>query len=237
MDADALFLATGKHELRGAARAGPTSGLVGLKMYYTPIAAQAAALRHHVELILLQGGYAGLQLIEGGRMVLCALVPAMRLRAVGGNWDSVLAMLTEESPHLRERLTGARSLLVRPLAIGRLPYGFLHTPGRGDPPGLFRLGDQAAVIASLTGGGVALALSSGTQAALSWLAGSGSVEYHRRLGANLSPRLRFASTLHRLFLNPLIQPWVVAACNLCPSLIRKAARGTVPEFDAWRARS
>ena len=38
-------------------------------------------------------------------------------------------------------------------------------PERGDLPGLFRLGDQAAVIASLTGDGVALALASGGLAA------------------------------------------------------------------------
>ena len=43
--ADTVFLATGKHELRGVARASRGTGLVGMKMYYTLAAAQLAALR------------------------------------------------------------------------------------------------------------------------------------------------------------------------------------------------
>jgi hypothetical protein len=226
MHADALFLATGKHELRGMQRVAAPSGLVGLKMYYEPAARQAAGLRHHVELILFQGGYAGLQLVEGDRMVLCALVPAIRLRAAGGRWPSLLEALTKDSPHLRERLTGAQALLGRPLAIGNLPYGYLHTPSRRDRPGLFRLGDQAAVIASLAGGGVSLALTSGTQAALCWLAGGAGADYHRQLAAGLSRRLHLASAWHRLCLSPRSQPWVVAACQFYPPLMRWAAAAT-----------
>ena len=147
------------------------AGLVGLKMYYALAASQLEALRYHVELILFAGGYAGLQLVESDRAVLCALLPAARLRAAGGQWSGLLDALTDECPHLRERLAGARGLLDRPLTIAGLPYGYVHAPVRRDPPGLFRLGDQAAVIASLTGDGVALALGSGSLAARTWIAG------------------------------------------------------------------
>ncbi len=41
-----------------------------------------------------------------------------------------------------------------------LPYGYIHAAESDESPGLFRVGDQAAVIPSLTGG-VALALSVG----------------------------------------------------------------------------
>ena len=85
--ADSVFLATGKHELRGAARTGHDSGLVGLKMYYALATSQLEALRDHVELILVAGGYAGLQLVEADRAVLCVLVPRgkapRRRRCVG----------------------------------------------------------------------------------------------------------------------------------------------------------
>ena len=224
--ADTVFLATGKHELRGAGRPDRGAGLVGLKMYYTPAASQVEALRHHVELILLPGGYAGLQLVEADRAVLCALLPAARLRAVGGQWSSLLDALMDECPHLRERLTGARSLLDRPLTIAGLPYGYVHAPRRRDPPGLFRLGDQAAVIPSLTGDGVALALASGSLAARTWIAGSSSARYHRHLSAGLSRQMRFASAIHRLCLAPSLQPLVAAACELWPGAMRLAAAAT-----------
>jgi flavin-dependent dehydrogenase len=224
--ADSVFLATGKHDLRGARRTRRDTALVGLKMYYALSAAQHAALRDHVELTLFAGGYAGLQLVEANRAVLCALLPAARLRAVGGRWDSLVAALMDECPHLRARLAGARALLDHPLAIAGLPYGYVHQAGLRDPPGLFRLGDQVAVIPSLTGDGVALALASGILAARAWLLGHHGPDYHRRLAASLARQMRVATAIHRLCLMPSLQSWVAASCGLWPGAMRWAASAT-----------
>ena len=86
-----MFLATGKHDLRGARRAGARTGLVGLKIYFALAAAQPEALRHHVELVLFAGGYAGLQLVESGSGGAVRAVARRRLRAAGGQWNSLLA--------------------------------------------------------------------------------------------------------------------------------------------------
>jgi flavin-dependent dehydrogenase len=217
---DTVFLATGKHELRGAARSARNNTLVGLKTYYQLEPAQAAALRHHVELVLFPGGYAGLQAVEGNRAVLCALLPAEQAKA--GGIDRLIA----ECPHLAERLSGARPLLDRPLAVAGLPYGYLHAPDHGDPRGLFRLGDQAAVIASLTGDGVALALASAAEAARTWLQGGDAAAYHRRRAGRLARQMRLATAIHRLCLSRPAQRWLVAACRLCPAAIRIAADWT-----------
>ena len=224
--ADTVFLATGKHELRGVSRISRGTGMVGMKMYYALEGSQLQALRHHVELILFAGGYAGLQVVESDRAVLCVLLPAARLRAVGGTWDSLLDALIDECPHLRMRLAGARALLDHRLAVAGLPYGYVYTAGRRDPPGLLRLGDQAVVIASLTGDGVALALASGSLAARTWLAGGSGTHYHDRLAAGLSRQMRVASAVHRLCLNPALQPWVAAICGLWPGAIRLVATAT-----------
>jgi flavin-dependent dehydrogenase len=223
---DTVFLATGKHELRGAARTGRDADMVGFKMYYALAADQRAALRHHVELILFPGGYVGLQLVEQDRAVLCALMPAARVRAGGGHRDSVIDALTDECPHLRERLGGARPLLDRPLAVAGLPYGYLHAADRSAPPGLFRLGDQVAVIASLTGDGVPLALASGSLAARVWLAGRGDADYHRHVADDLSRQMRLATAIHGLCLGNRLQPWIVAACRLWPGVMQLAATAT-----------
>jgi flavin-dependent dehydrogenase len=225
--ADTVFLATGKHELRGAARTHRGGkGLVGLKMYYQLAASQVSALRCQVELILLAEGYAGLQLVEADRAVLCVLLPAARLRAVDGHWHNLLDSLTDESPDLRQRLTGASALLDRPLAVAGLPYGYIHSPTRSDPPGLFRVGDQAAVIGSITGDGVALALSSGLLATRSWVAGCTGARYHRLLARSLSRQMRLASAIHRLCLAPAWQPYAVTVGRLWPQVVRLAAVAT-----------
>jgi flavin-dependent dehydrogenase len=226
MAADTVFLATGKHELRGAARSHRGVGVVGLKMYFMLAPSEREALRQHVELILFPGGYAGLQLIEANRAVLCVLLPTVRFRAVGAHWDCLLDALTDECPHLHKRLAGARALLDRPLAIAGLPYGYVHTPAQPDRPGLYRIGDQAAVIASLTGDGIALALASGSLAARMWLAGGTGAQYHRRLAASLSRQMRVASAIHRLCLAPDVQPLIAGVCRLLPGAMRVAASAT-----------
>src|SRR6185312_13694798 len=132
LTATAVFLATGKHDLRGAPRpdqSGGPPGLsepLGLKMYYALAPDQRQALRGSIELVLMTGGYAGLQLVEHDVAVLCVLLPAERFRRVEGRWDRCLEDLTAEAPHLGQRLGGAIACLDRPLAIAGIPYGHLH---------------------------------------------------------------------------------------------------------------
>jgi flavin-dependent dehydrogenase len=225
MAADTVFLATGKHELRGNARRAHGS-LVGLKMYYRLDTAQHSALAGHIELMLLQGGYAGLQLIEAGRAVLCVALDAARLRSEGGRWAGLLDALIDDCPQLGDRLAGAQALLERPLAVANLPYGYVHRSPGGNSSRLFRLGDQAAVIPSLTGAGVSLALASGSLAAHAWLDGAGSDRYHRRFATGLRLQMRAAMAVHAMSLNPNTQPWVVPTCIMWPGLMRIVAAAT-----------
>lgn len=222
-----VFLATGKHDLRGVARAARGSGLVGLKMYYSLAPPQQEALRNHVELVLFSGGYAGLQLVESDKAVLCILVPSARLRAGHGRWDGLLDSLTHECPHLAGRLSGASPLLHRPLAAAGMPYGYTHASDADDWPGLFRLGDQAMVIASLTGDGVALAVASAAQASRTWLAqGNATASYHHDWARSVARQMSLASLVHRACLAPAVQPWVVRACRVWPMALRLVASHT-----------
>ncbi len=200
--------------------------MVAMKMYYALDPRQLQSLRQHVELVLFAGGYAGLQPVESDQAVLCVLLSASRLRAANGQWDTLLPSLMQECPHLADRLTGAQPLLEAPLAVAGLPYGYRHTPTADDPPGLFRLGDQAAVIASLTGDGIALALCGGSLAANTWLARGDSGLYHQRLAASLAHQMRIASAIHRLCLSPAAQPWLIALSAIWPGLLRGAAAFT-----------
>jgi flavin-dependent dehydrogenase len=133
--AETLFVATGKHNLRGIERAGEgtLNHQLGFKAYLRLTPEQRAALSGHVELILFEGGYAGLQMVERDAANLCFLVSPDRWKRCGGAFPALLEDLGREVPHLARRLAGAVPLLDRPLAISGVPYGFLHRPRRGEP--------------------------------------------------------------------------------------------------------
>jgi flavin-dependent dehydrogenase len=222
--ADAVFLATGKHELRGAARPAGAEKLVGLKLHLRLAPAQAALLAGTVELHLLRGGYAGLQPVEDGIANLCVIAPAERFGAAGRSAAALVEALGMEAPRLGERLAGAEPLWPRPLAVARVPYGYRYRPLPGDAPGVFRLGDQAAVIPSLTGDGMAIALHSAALAAVA----PDVRAYHARLASDLAIPMRVAGALHgAIRALPSVAVLVAVAC---PAVLAIAARRTrVPE--------
>lgn len=187
MAAEALFLATGKHELRGVAR---TIGRRPLSVGLRAAVAPPADLAGTVELHLYDGGYAGLLVQEDGSANLCLSVAQARM-AKGR--DALLAALMEEAPLLAERLGGV--LPAEWEAIAGVPYGWRT---RATAPGLFRLGDQAAVIASLAGDGIAVALASGVAAAHACLHGDGAPAYQAAFAARAWRPIATAETLRRM---------------------------------------
>ncbi len=235
--AGTLFLATGKHDVRGVRRPAPEQpdDLVGFKQHFVLAPAQLHALRGYVEVLLFPDGYAGLQPVENGRANLCLLVRRARLDRVGGSWEALLHDLRRSSRHLDTRLQGAVAQFERPLTISRVPFGFLHAPAAADPAALWRLGDQAAVIPSFTGDGLAIALHSAALAARLFLAGPSAPAYHRALRADIAGPVRRATALYRLGRCSPGQAAVMMAAALFPASLRLAAALTrVPAAAAAR---
>jgi flavin-dependent dehydrogenase len=225
LSAPAVFLATGKHDLRGHARpAGTQRGLVGLKMYFRLTAEQTRELRGRVELILYRGGYAGLQPVEDGVANLCCLIHSRRLQHLGG-WAGFLAAIQQESPALRQRLAGAAPMLERPLAISPIPYGYVRSSPPPEP-GLWALGDQAAVIPSFTGDGMSIALHSGRLAAAMHLQGASAAAFQRTLQQQLRHQVGLATILSRTLVHPLTRPIAVATVRAYPRLLGLIAQKT-----------
>jgi flavin-dependent dehydrogenase len=225
LGADTLFLATGKHDLRGLRRTASPSDLVGFKLHLRVAPAQRDALAGHVEILLLQDGYAGLQLIEGGLANLCLLVERSRLQSAGGNWDGLLDQLQRTEPHLRTRLAGAIPQM-RPLSIFRVPYGFVHAPAADDPPGIFRLGDQMGVIPSFTGDGMSIALHSAAVAASCYLAGGDAATYHRRIRGDIAGLIARAGAMYRIGSSAPGRAMLMRAAAIWPGGLGLAARMT-----------
>ena len=217
--ADQVFLATGKHDLKGRKRPpGPQNDLIGFKQHLR----LAAPMDGVVELHLFDGGYAGLEPVEGGLANLCLVVRKRSLAAVGNDWDALLTQLRRAGPHLAARLEGATAQTARPLAIAAIPYGHV----RDTSDGLWRLGDQAAVIPSFAGEGMAIALHSANVAADFALAGRTPAAFQQALARSLRAQVARATAISRMIVTPPGRALAGAALSLAPGLAVAVAKGT-----------
>jgi len=235
-----VFLATGKHDLRGWIRPpGRQSSLVGFKMHWRLRPAQTRALRGFIDLFLFEGGYGGLALVEGDVANLCFVIRRSRLRRLG-EWSAMLAALCEENALTAERLDGAVTLWERPLAISTIPYGYLPQSD-GD---MWRVGDQATVIPSFTGDGMAIALHSGALAAEMYLSGKTPNQYHRALRGQLQKGVSLATLLSQTMVSraghklaPILLPFVALPVGWIARLTRIPERKLRPAFSSeWQNR-
>ncbi len=227
IQAKTLFLATGKHEVRGLRRdAAPPDDLVGYKMYFQLTPAAQASLAGKIALILFKDGYAGLQMVENNQANLCLLTSRARVQKNASKWSCLLADLCLDSPYLMGLLAGATALLAQPLTIYRVPYGYIHRPLVGDHADIFRLGDQAGVIPSFTGDGMAIALHSAARASHMFLAGVDAASYHQQLAQDISGQIQRAGWLYRAASAPLSQGVLFKLMQAWPTSLQLAARLT-----------
>jgi flavin-dependent dehydrogenase len=187
---EALLIATGKHELRGAARGRDTANdPVGLRAAFAPSPALAGALAGVIELHLFDGGYAGLLIQEDGMVNLCLSAARRGLKSAGGI-EKLVAAIAAEHPPFRARLDGAAPDMWS--AIAGIPYGWRT---RTTAPQVYRIGDQAAVIASLAGDGIAIALASGAAAAEAIAKGESAAAFQAGFAARAARPIAIAETL------------------------------------------
>lgn len=223
LTASQVFLATGKHDIRGWKRpAGAQHDLVAFKMHWRLSPDQAADLGAGVELALFSGGYAGLEPVEDGIANLCLVVRRKHLAALGPRWELLLAALRAASPHLDRRLAGAVACWNRPLAIASIPYGYIAARNHGP----WLLGDQAAVIPSFAGAGIAIALHSARLAADIHLAGGSAAEFQVRLARDVAPQVRRATWMSRMLVHPAGQALAAGGARVAPDLLAVIARMT-----------
>lgn len=222
IEASHVFLASGKHDLRGWAReAGVQNDLIGFKMHWRLAPRQAAALMGTIELVQFTGGYGGIVGVEDGSANLSVVVRRKIFQALQ-DWAGLLAHMRSETRLLNARLDGAEPLWERPIAIAQIPYGYLAR--RGD--GCWRVGDQVAVIPSFTGDGMAIALHSAALAVEMMLAGETVDQYQSALASHLQRGMRIATALSRLMASGAAQVLAPAALAVLPFVLGSIARAT-----------
>jgi menaquinone-9 beta-reductase len=217
-----VFLATGKHDLRGWSRLpGRQSDLIGFKMHWRLAPTQIKALRSAMDLFLFSGGYGGLSLIENDTANLCLVVRRSVLRKLNG-WPDLLTAILAQNQHVRRLLDGAEPMRPRPLAISPIPYGYLAAGNRG----IWCVGDQAAVIPSFTGDGISIALHSGALAAEMFLVGQSIAAFNRALRAQLSRSMTLATWLSRTSVTAPGRAFAFFAASLFPRAMQSIASST-----------
>jgi flavin-dependent dehydrogenase len=222
-EAPTVFLATGKHDVRGHARPRDPQRWIAFKMYFRLGSAQAAELARASELMLYPGGYGGIQPVEGGIANLCCVVQQRYLERVGHRWDNFLAKIQRDCPHLAMRLAGAEPLLARPIAITHIPYGYIR---RTTENGLYCIGDQAAVIPSFTGDGISIALHAARRAVAAYLAAEPAPLFQAKLRSALLSQMRLAEFAADGLNNSFARAVLPFCLRVWPGVMRVTARLT-----------
>jgi flavin-dependent dehydrogenase len=216
----AAFLATGKHDLRGWKRPpGSQNDLIAFKLHWRLSAKQVAALTSHVELFIFPGGYAGLSLVENDIANLCLVIRKSYFARLGSVWDALLTSLRGEFLPLHERLADAEPCHDRPLAIASIPYGYVQNRSIG----LWCVGDQAAVIPSFSGDGIAIALHSARLAVKYYLAGKTNSEFQTCFARDVTGQVRRATLISRVLVQTWGQSAMMGVFRLAPRLISDIA--------------
>ena len=216
--ASSAFLATGKHDLRGWRRpATSRDDPIGFKLHLRLADDQVAQLKSCVELFVFPGGYAGLALIENNMANFCLVVTRRRLASAGG-WDHLFARLCD-MPAIGQRLMGSLRLVARPLAISAIPYGHVQTGSEG----IWRLGDQAAVIPSFCGEGIAIAVQSALLAARYYMAGKSAGDFQSSFARRVRAQVKLTTLLSPILMHPRGQAFAMALATVAPRLVSQIA--------------
>jgi flavin-dependent dehydrogenase len=220
---DTVFLASGKHDVRGWGRPpGPQSDLIAFKIHWRLTQCNTQALQNHVELVLFPGGYCGLELVEDGIANLCLLVRKTGFAGSGSRWPSLIEAVIGSSSLFSQRLCGAMPLWPSPISVSAIPYGYIQE----QPDGLWRVGDQFAVIPSFCGDGISLALHGAALAAACYLAGEDQEAFRQKMARQIRWRVRMATAISRMLVSPPGQKLIVSASSLWPRALACVAAAT-----------
>ena len=222
-EAPTAFLATGKHDLRGHGRPKDPNQWVGFKMYYRLSVAQMTDLADASELTLYSGGYGGIQPVEDGITNFCCVVKRRYFVRAGLRWESLLAKMQQDCPHLAMRLDGAEPLLEKPITITHIPYGYVR---RATEDGLYCIGDQAAVIPSFTGDGISIALHTGRRAATAYLASEAAPVFQPKLRSAMLLQMHLAEAAANGLNNAVARAVLPFCLGVWPGAMRVTARLT-----------
>ena len=220
--ADTIFLATGKHDVRGETRPREASDpALGVRVRIPAHPELSRMIGSAIELHLFDGAYAGIVLQEDGSANVCLALRKSRLTRDGSPL-ALLQALADRHPAFAERWRHAPDDPVID-TIGSVPYSWI---AQATDPGLYRLGDQAAVIPSLAGEGMGIAIASGRSAAQAFLEGKTSPVWQAEFSRRAARPVSVAEAIWKAAEAPGLARLGLAATALLPGLATMAMRAS-----------
>ena len=187
-----------------------------------------------VEVHAFGGGYCGLSFVEEDRVNVCMLLTSKFLKALPtSEWNGILLALGEANPSLLERFEALVACEEeRVHAVGGIPFS---SKERAAGPALLT-GDAAGMVAPFSGGGQAMALSSGvllarlilahparpTARGFQRLAG----RWDRLWRSNFGLQMRLGRWLQGLILSPTAMEVAAGTLGKVPLVARYLVRAT-----------
>lgn len=215
---------------RALGRARSDGRYVGIKQHHIA-AGRGSDLGARVEIHLFDGGYCGVNAVDGDRINVCALAKKRWLLENGGRtWQQISRALGAASAPLARRLAGLQPSESRMLAVSSIDFGRLE-PVRA--PLLF-VGDGAAMIAPLAGDGQSMALRGAERLADIILAGGTWAEvsqrWSRTFKTTFRARLSLGRALQECLGKPAFARALVGVSNIAPLVPAWLARNTREEI-------
>lgn len=217
-----VILASGKHDVRGLARA--PGRMTAQKLQIKIPERCHALLEDKVQLVLFDGGYIGACFVENKIVTICWALESKLIKAVGAGWPAMRDFLMAQSPILASLLADAVPLYEKPVSTSAIPYGFLRREVIA--PDIYPVGDQLAVIPSYTGDGTAIALHTGIEAANAILAGRTAKAYQKDMMSRLSPQFRWAGGAKIFFENSYARHIGMTISQVLPPFMTAIASAT-----------
>lgn len=234
--AQRLIVATGKTEFKSLnERVGRDNEYAGFQMHVKLKPSCANVVKNHSEIFVFDGGCGGLTDLGDGFANLAFLIERPIVKKIGTEWDALTAHIGKSCWRASHYLDGAVPQSSSFTTVAQIPYGFMRrTP---PPAGVFFVGDQMAVIPSMTGDGLSVALMTARRAVDAMLedvngsmrlrfAPLASREYQRAVRAGLRSQLDAALTLQALFKTPRLVDMSTFALNAFPAIFRRVFNST-----------
>jgi flavin-dependent dehydrogenase len=161
-EADAVIVAAGKRDVRGVPSRQSTRDVVGVQVHVPVSGAVRARWTGRVDLWVGEGAYGGAALVDEGLLNVSCVLPPATVQQHGVDASVLMPALLRAHPAARHVLSDLPWPDTRVTTVAPVPYGYVRAEAPW--PGVFCVGDQLAVIPSLTGDGMTLALATGRDA-------------------------------------------------------------------------
>lgn len=163
-----------------------------------------------IEMHTFPGGYAGVSQIDEKTTNVACIVRQEEVKKRGSPEEFIHRLMNEKRMSLFKEKIEKGKMLFPCWLYGRVPeFGLRKNPSLED---VFWIGDAAGSIPPLSGDGLAIAITSGCMAA-DYLLKSNAQDFQKDWLKRYKNRFFFAKLLHRILLNPWMNPIAFAKCK------------------------